>query len=788
MVLFSSIMKNLFLVLFLTSSSLRNVLSIPTLVAYPNGEPVCEDKDIDDLIFTLQATGAVPVTYSFSDTSGDFTSYVTLDATTGALTLKRKFDAEIKGYFGSITFYATDSSGTTPPQSGSVLIKDANDNKPFIENQPLTPETYENPWNNEILLNIEGSDADSGAAGAVVWLIEGSNRFSINNTQSPNTFIVQNDMLDYEESPVVTFALNLSDAGKGDCGPNVTFSTQTTVVVTVLDGPDEAPFFTGSPYDVSVEENAPRGQSVTNVTAQDRDYGLNWKMDYSIIDDVENMFKIDKESGEITVAGDLDRESSTQGIIRFKVKAEEVVPTEWQSKYGYLDIFPLTDEAEVTVTIKDINDNSPTFYELADSTDTASKVKKTNFETSIYENTANLVSVPGLPIYIQDADEGSNAELSISISGDFADIFEVEPATARGEVIPTIRVQNSSALDYEAVKSYTIFLTATENATPEKNSATATVTINLEDINDMTPVFEENTMNASVAENSDTGTFVTTVTAVDEDTGVYGEVAYSIISSGNDFKIDPSSGNITVNGDLNRKKAISYFITIEARDGGGRFATASLQVDITDVNDNSPSFQRSSYSETVRENEASFSNPASIYATDDDEQDTKNSEIQFSIIDGDYKDNFTIVTIPATNPTEGEIKLKSPFDFESLDPSLLTCSLGSADIKLTVMAKDQGTPSLNSTIDVTITIENVNDNAPAFNQSSYTASVKEGSTPGTEVVKVFATDGDACNNDITYSISSDLPVEFLSAFSIETINSGSFGLLTVSFIFVSFND
>ena len=53
----------------------------------------------------------------------------------------------------------------------------------------------------------------------------------------------------------------------------------------------------------------------------------------------------------------------------------------------------------------------------------------------------------------------------------------------------------------------------------------------------------------------------------------------------------------------------------------------------------------------------------------------------------------------------GEIKLKSPFDFESLDPSLLTCSLGSADIKLTVMAKDRGTPSLNSTIDVTITIE-----------------------------------------------------------------------------------
>ena len=54
--------------------------------------------------------------------------------------------------------------------------------------------------------------------------------------------------------------------------------------------------------------------------------------------------------------------------------------------------------------------------------------------------------------------QGSNAELNISISGDFADIFEVEPATARGEVIPTIRVQNSSALDYEAVKSYTIFV------------------------------------------------------------------------------------------------------------------------------------------------------------------------------------------------------------------------------------------------------------------------------------------------------------------------------------------
>lgn len=187
---------------------------------------------------------------------------------------------------------------------------------------------------------------------------------------------------------------------------------------------------------------------------------------------------------------------------------------------------------------------------------------------------------------------------------------------------------------------------------------------------------------------------------------------------------------------LDRERKDSYILNVEARDGGKTPKTALVDVKITisDINDNKPLFDKSPYLVHVTEDAAIGSSVVTLFAKDDDLG--QNSEIAYAIRSGNEQGAFNL------NDTTGLMKLKKYLDRET-----------KASYKLIVTAVDHGTPPLTSSVDVTVVVNDVNDNPPTFAKSQYNCSVTENLMRGVAVCYVTATDPDTgANGQLYYSI------------------------------------
>lgn len=255
----------------------------------------------------------------------------------------------------------------------------------------------------------------------------------------------------------------------------------------------------------------------------------------------------------------------------------------------------------------------------------------------------------------------------------------------------------------------------------------------------------------AVLENSAPGSSVIQLTATDSDevltqqlvdeTGEdFGDLEYLIdngrvfysLAAGNEtenFQIDSEGGTIFVSpgATFDVDTQDRYNITVVAMDAPGLNSTALVQVDILDSNDNHPQilFPRGLNLTLSEDTPTGLVILDSINATDEDHG--LNAEIQFLIISGDGTGSFSI------DPSTGRITLTAPLDRER----------GTGEIvNLVVAAQDQGVPPLQDTINVIVSIEDVNDFPPLFAQDSYEASVREGVRSGFEVLQVVASDRD----------------------------------------------
>uniref|UniRef100_A0A8C1WUV3 Cadherin domain-containing protein n=1 Tax=Cyprinus carpio TaxID=7962 RepID=A0A8C1WUV3_CYPCA len=261
-------------------------------------------------------------------------------------------------------------------------------------------------------------------------------------------------------------------------------------------------------------------------------------------------------------------------------------------------------------------------------------------------------------------------------------------------------------LDREERQNYTLIGTAWY---ANKTIAEDNIKINIvvEDQNDNPPVFIKPEQ-SSVYEGSPVGTFVTQVVAkdADEPNTLHTKIAYSLIKQEpNDgklfFAVDKDNGNISVNNPtLDREVFVtsytdicacvlvalkvttkpsgcssshsleqehrSFVLTLQAADmygsPEGNSATATVFIDILDVNDNIPTLEKDEFSASVDENEAPFE-VLRIQALDNDEEKTDNWLAEFEIVSGNEDGLFSIETDPKTN--RGVLYLNQPVDFES---------------------------------------------------------------------------------------------------------------------------
>ena len=142
-------------------------------------------------------------------------------------------------------------------------------------------------------------------------------------------------------------------------------------------------------------------------------------------------------------------------------------------------------------------------------------------------------------------------------------------------------------------------------------------------MNDNPPEFTSKYYFATVAENVPLGTDVVRVLATSLDSGVNAEISYSIVHGNqhNKFVIDPTTGFISIAGEIDHERGKDYYLTVQARDGGTPplYNQAAVNITVMDANDNSPVFSQTSYSARVIETASVGKHIVTLTATDLDQ-------------------------------------------------------------------------------------------------------------------------------------------------------------------------
>uniref|UniRef100_A0A1B0CD99 Cadherin domain-containing protein n=1 Tax=Lutzomyia longipalpis TaxID=7200 RepID=A0A1B0CD99_LUTLO len=274
-----------------------------------------------------------------------------------------------------------------------------------------------------------------------------------------------------------------------------------------------------------------------------------------------------------------------------------------------------------------------------------------------------------------------------------------------------------------------------------------TVTIQVTDTNDNPPIFEEPAYSFDIPENAPRGYQVGIISATDPDLGANSMLSYTVISDwANDvFSLNPQTGVFTLTARLDYEEVQHYILVVQAQDNGHPSLSTTLTVycNVLDLNDNAPIFDPMSYSNDIYENVTIATPVVVVSATDIDSGD--NGRIEYSITAGDDNDDFEITP-------SGTIKTRQMLDRET-----------KATYNLVVTARDcaeEVQKRLSSTVQVTVTLKDVNDVAPTFITANET-SVIENIPLNTVVMAIKATDRDEGRNGyIEYLLTSEPTIPF----------------------------
>ena len=405
----------------------------------------------------------------------------------------------------ALTLTVRDAAGLTDTAAVTITIRDVNES-PSIPESSYVRSVNENADAGTALgAAIVATDPDDGDVLRYSLTGTGSNRFRVSGTGQISTAAV----LDHESSDSYVLTLTATDSA------GLTDSATVTVNVNDL---NERPVFPSSSYNRYILDMSMAGVPVGDpIAAADPDDGDTLR--YSL---------------------------SGSGAARFTVSASGQITTASTIQFGdgsrYTLVLTATDNGSlsattsVTVTVVDVNE-APTFGE-------------SSYDREVNEN-ATVGTAVGGPVTATDGDDDT---LTYSLSGNGSGLFRV---SASGQ----ITVATGADLDHETTGSYSLTLTATDDATLPL-SATAVVNISVNDLNE-SPAFSEASYTRTVNENSGAGTSVgSPITATDPDDGE--SVGYALTGTGSDLFAVDSSGQITVSSGLGAGAA-SYTLTLTAR-------------------------------------------------------------------------------------------------------------------------------------------------------------------------------------------------------------------------------
>ncbi|XP_006800222.1 protocadherin-16-like [Neolamprologus brichardi] len=646
--------------------------------------------------------------YFISDHEGTGVSHdLNIDETTGIITTARRLDREQRDHYN---FIAVTMTGVTIEVS--ITVNDINDHAPVFPKKSAVLKIPEHTAVGTRFSLEPATDADKDQLTTQGYAIREGNvgqTFKLETKRGANKALyldlVVNGLLDREKRSSYTLVIEAFDGGS----PRKMGSM--TLEVTVTDINDHAPVFNQSRYHSIISESLPQGSSILQVFATDEDEGDNGLVLYEINrrqSDPERYFVIDVKSGVITLNKPLDYE--------LKRVHELVVQARDNASH------PEVTNAFVTIHVRDYNDNQPTMTIIFLSEDGSPRISEG--------------AQPGqyvARISVTDPDYGEYANVNVSLEGGDGKFA----LTTKDSIIYLIYVDQ--VLDREERDSYDLRVMATDSGTPPLR-AESSFTIQVTDVNDNPPLFDQQAYRQTIPEVVYPGSFVLQVTARDKDQGPNGDVRYSLLKGKNShsdwFSIDPVTGIITTATALDFESEPAPSVTVVAMDSGRPPLSSTAKVDIVlqDVNDNTPVFSSNFYNTSIKENTPAGTCFLEVSATDEDRGSF--GTISYNL--GSSSGN-TLPTQFTINKETGQLCTSTALDRDE----------GLDKFDLTVTAIDGG--GLSSVARVRVTVVDINDNRPIFYPVLYTVSLSTHSAPGTSVVKVTANDPDVGENGrVTY--------------------------------------
>ncbi|XP_019944637.2 cadherin EGF LAG seven-pass G-type receptor 3 isoform X2 [Paralichthys olivaceus] len=619
-----------------------------------------------------------------------------IDPRSGLITTRGAVDRETNEHY-TLQVEASDQGKDPGPRSANVkvfiTVLDENDNVPQFSEKRYVVAVKEDVRPHSEILRVSASDRDKDSNAAVHYnIISGNSRgqFSIDSVTGEIQVVAP---LDYESEREYTLRVRAQDNGRPPLSNNTGI-----VSVQVTDVNDNPPIFVSTPFQASVLESAPVGSSILHIQAIDTDSGDNARLEYRLTGtSSDTPFIINSATGWVTVSSILDRESVEHYF--FGVEARD---------YG---MPPLSATASVTITVMDVNDNRPEFLQKE------------------YYSRLNEDAVVGTSVVTVTAvDRDVNSAVTYQITGgNTRNRFAI--STAGGSGLLTLALP----LDYKQERRYVLTVTASDRTLHD----TCQVHINITDANTHRPVFQSAHYSVSVNEDRPPGSTVVVISATDDDVGENARITYFLEDNIPQFRIDPATGAITLQAELDYEHQMTYTLAITAKDNGipQKSDTTYVEVNVNDVNDNAPQFLSPRYQGTVSEDAPPFTSVLQISATDRDAH--ANGRVQYTFQNGEDGDgDFTI------EPTSGIVRTVRRLDRESVP-----------FYELTAYAVDRGVPPQRTPVHIQVTVLDVNDNAPVFPADDFEVLVKENSAVGSVVAQITATDPDeGANAQIMYQI------------------------------------
>ncbi|KAM4036094.1 protocadherin gamma-B2-like isoform 49-T49 [Anomaloglossus baeobatrachus] len=544
-----------------------------------------------------------------------------------------------------------------------VEIQDINDNSPtfFKSLFELRISESASPGSRFILGNA--LDPDIGTNSLQNYSLDLNPHFSLkektDSEGKKHPELILEQSLDREKQQKYTLTLTASDGGKP------LKSGTAYISIEVQDVNDNYPVFGQDAYRIHLEENSPLGSLVLHLNATDRDEGSNGEVTYSfshMSEKASNVFSMDADAGIIRTKGELDYETTKS----YEMTVEAT------------DGGGLGAKCTLIIQIEDVNDNVP-------------EIMLASLSTPIPEDSAprTLVAL----IHVKDLDSGSNGEVTCHILESVT--FTLTPSSNNYYKLVT-----ATYLDREKNSSYNITVIAEDGGSPQMVTE-KTIYIAIFDKNDNPPLFDKPIYIAYTAEHSPAGISLHSVHASDLDDNENAQITYSIINTNIDnipvssyISINSISGVLYAQRSFDYEHLREFQFQVMAKDSGSPplSSNVTVKICIIDKNDNAPKI---------------------LYPS----PDTEGSAL-FEFIPHSAEKGYLVTKVIAVDDDSGHNAWLSYHLLQVPDPSLFTIGQYTGEIKigrdlpdteslrqkLVVLVKDNGVPSLSSTVTITMVV------------------------------------------------------------------------------------